>query len=80
MKGKGWFGLAVMGCVACCTLPFLLLGAGGFAAISADAWICGAILIGVAATGYFVMRKRAKAGCRTTGESGCSTDCGCQSS
>lgn len=79
MKGKRWFGLAALACVACCSIPFLLVGAGGLAAISADAWICGSLLLVGAAIWFLIARKRqAQTACATTGASSCSTDCGCK--
>jgi hypothetical protein len=51
MSGKRWMGWAAVACVACCTLPFLIVGAGGLAAISADAWICGSICLSAQSLG-----------------------------
>ena len=79
MKGKRWMGWAILACAVCCALPFVILGVGGLVAIGADAWICGVLLL-IGAVAWFTLSRRGKIAscCAATGESSCSTGCGCK--
>ena len=75
MASKHWFGLSMLACVACCALPFVVgAAAGAIAAVRADVWICGGLLLVSALTWYVLKRRRmAQAGVTC-----CSTDCACK--
>ena len=79
MKTKRWFGWAALACAICCSIPLLLLGAGGLAAVSLDQWICGGILLLVAAGWFWMRQRRSASGCAIPGADSCSVACGCKS-
>jgi membrane protein implicated in regulation of membrane protease activity len=79
MKRLKWLGLAGLACVACCSLPLLILGAGGLAAISTDTWICGSVFLIVSLVGFWIAHRfQSQTRCASTGASSCCSGCGCK--
>ena len=79
MKRLKWLGLTGLVCVACCALPLVILGTVGFAAISADMWICGSVFLIVSIAGFWIARRyQSQLRCASTGASGSRSGCGCK--
>jgi len=81
MKQKGWFGLAIVACAACCAAPFWLLsaaGVAGIAALSADTWICGLLILLAVGIWYWRYRQRRSQSCGATSTWHCAMDCDCK--
>jgi hypothetical protein len=82
-KKFAWLGLG-LACVACCA-PLVVASLGGaglaaFAALSADIWICSAVLVVLGLGSYWFARyRRANVTCATTGANACSPGCSCKS-
>ena len=82
MSHKRWLGIAAVGCIACCAVPFIpavALGLGGLAAIGADAWLCGIALVVIAMVSLVMIRKRRVVNaCATNDATSCAIGCACR--
>lgn len=78
MSRKVWLVGVGLACAACCSLPLLLVGAGGLAALGTDVWGCGSLLILVGAVWYWYLRRQSNLSCANTRKQHCEDDCGCK--